>query len=106
MTFGLKFVQGALRVLRRRAGEIGQPGLLAWTDAGERAVTQVSGEVSRMAHASECADLEAAKEIAAGLAELTDVRVRTQVRMHFERAGRLITRSAELDHNIGEFVRL
>lgn len=95
---------GAFRVLRRRSAEVGQPGLMVWTDAGERAARLAANTVRDAAHKDETLDREAAREIAAGLAGLADGRVDATDLAHLAKAARLTQQSAEIAHDIGEVV--
>lgn len=96
---------GAFRVLRKRLRDINQPSISVWTDAGEVATKQLGAGIEGAAHKSETYDAEARKELAAGLAGLKDRRVDPVDLAHFEKAARLVARSEELDHDIGEACR-
>lgn len=98
----LRSALGAFRILRRRAEELRAPGLAVWTDAGEQSLTSAKTYVTRTAHADEVADLEAAREIREGIEGLKDGKVDTADLAHLERASRLVKRSADLAHDIGE----
>lgn len=98
-------VLGAFRILRRRADKAGAPGLTLWADVGERAAASVGSEVAKAAHAAEVHDLEAQRALAAGIAGLADGTADPEDLAHLHRAARLVAKSAELDHDIGEAVR-
>jgi hypothetical protein len=96
---------GAFRLLRRRAAEVGRPALAVWADAGEFAAERIGRSVQQKAHADEICDLEAEKELQAGLKGLRDGRVDREDLAHLARAARNVRRSAKLAHEIGELVR-
>ena len=89
---------GAYQILRRRAQEVGQPGLCVWTDVGTRAATVVRDTVRDESHAAECDDGEAMKLLEAALADGIDRRDTHCIRQ----ALRHVRRSADHDHNLGE----
>lgn len=98
----LRHALGAFRVLRRRVREVQAPALTMWSDAGEQHLLAARAQIAKMAHADEVADLEAANAISAGLEGLGDGKIDPCDIAHFERAARLVRRSAELAHDIGE----
>ncbi len=100
----LRAIIGAFRLTRRRASELGVPGVAVWSDAGEAAAVGLGARVAKLAHADEVADLEAAKEIDAGMAGLADGHASAADLAHFERAARLTRKSAELAHDLGDSV--
>src|SRR4051812_11465358 len=106
MKLSLRTVLGSFSILRRRAAAVGQPGLGVWTDCGAKAAQQVATKVARQAHADEIADLEAKREIETTVAELRAGRPVATAIVHLKRADRLITKSAELAHDISEDVKL
>lgn len=53
MKLSFATIFGSLRILRRRAVEVGQPGLAGWADAGERAAVCVQASVRDQAHQAE-----------------------------------------------------
>lgn len=99
----MKMVIGAFRILRKRAGELGQPGLRVWSDAGERAAAKVASEVSAAAHANECdeSDLAQRLEQMAADGKVDAVEFKQLLRMPSR-----MKRCAERSHEIGEAVQL
>lgn len=63
MDKAMKSIFGAFRMLRRRANELGQPGLSIWTDAGERAAGEVGAAVRDLSHRAETRSISLADEI-------------------------------------------
>lgn len=65
----LRNVLGSLRILRRRADEVGQPGLATWARAGEVAAVGVAASVRDTAYRAETGALSLAAELDAMTAD-------------------------------------
>lgn len=98
----LRDVLGSLRILRRRADEVGQPGLATWARAGEAAAVQIADTVRSDAYSAETRALSLAQELEAITADGVITR---------DELGRLRTqlapsarRIADTCHTLGETV--
>lgn len=102
MKSALRKAIGAFRILRRRAVEVGQPGLTTWTDSGEAAAEDVQAQISAAAHKGEIAALSIEGDIIAmlkdGVVDLVEVK-------HLSTLAGRAHRVADVCHDIGEAVR-
>lgn len=98
----LRQIIGSLRILGRRARELGQPGLQAWTFAGEQAAQDVGAAVGALAHKNEVTELDWSARLKAMLA---DNKIDSVEVAELQRAPDALTRCAERSHDIGETVQ-
>jgi hypothetical protein len=92
---------GSFQILRRRAREVGNPGLAVWADAGERAAVDVQSTVRDGAHRAETEAREIEREMRDILADgkVSRTEVRTLKRLEVRVRG-----VAEVAHDVGEVV--
>ncbi len=94
-------IVGSLRMLRKRAREVCQPGLVLWTDTGENAAGQLQRGVRDKAYKAE----QRARQLEADLREMTaDGKIDAEEFKRLCGAPAYIHAIAEGCHDLGEAV--
>ena len=87
-------IKGSFQVLRRRTRETGHPGMGIWSEAGEKALAELSHTTLAHAHANECDALDLAAETRAMLADgVIDAAERRRLARQPHRLQRIADRS-------------